>query len=94
MELIVCSVDVVGEIGIMFDVQRTATVVAKTSCTLLTLTKEEVNQVLTNYPDVKKSMMAAAQARIQSLVKEYEKCGKKITNEMKQISEIGIEAVI
>jgi CRP-like cAMP-binding protein len=78
----------------MFDVQRTATVVAKTPCTLLTLTKEEVNQVLANYPDIKKSMMKAGQQRIQRLVQEYERCGKRITDELKQIYELGVEAVL
>jgi CRP-like cAMP-binding protein len=77
----------------MFDVQRTATVVAKTPCTLLTLTKEEVNQVLDSYPDIKRNMRTAAKARIQALVEEYARYGKKITDEMKQISEIGAEAV-
>jgi CRP-like cAMP-binding protein len=91
---IVFSSSLVGEIGIIFDVQRTATVVAKTSCTLLTLTKEEVNQGLKNYPDVKKSMISAAQARIQSLLHEYERRGKHITDEMKTITEIGAKAVI
>jgi CRP-like cAMP-binding protein len=78
----------------MFDVQRTATVVAKTPCTLLTLTKEEVNQVLNSYPDIKRNMRNAAKARIQALVEEYARCGKKITDEMKQISQIGAEAVL
>ncbi len=84
----------VGEVGIIFDVQRTATVVAKNTCILLMLNKEEVNQVLKSYPDIHRSMKQDAQSRISALVKEYEKSGKKVTNEMKLISELAFEVVL
>jgi hypothetical protein len=38
-------------------------------------------------------MKQDAQSRISTLVKEYKKSGKKVTNEMKLISELEFEAV-
>lgn len=95
LELIVSSVlIVVGEIGILFDVVRTATVVAKTNCTLLTLTAEKVSQKLLDYPKIRKTLRQSAHLRLVSLTKEYERNGKTVpTDIMKQIDEFVVATV-
>lgn len=69
----------VGEIGILFDVKRTATVVAKTAGTLATLTSEKVQKELAAYPQINKSIQDQAQLRLLSLAKEYERVGRKVS---------------
>ncbi|KAI8925601.1 hypothetical protein BC831DRAFT_460245 [Entophlyctis helioformis] len=66
-----------GEIGILFDVKRTATVVAKTNCTLVTLTSEEVRQKLSKYPEIKQAMKNAAQGRLDIMTQELARAGRK-----------------
>lgn len=73
---------------------RTATVVAKTPCTLLTLTAESVAHALESYPEIKKNVTEQAQKRLILLAKEYEKSGKKISSDVsKQIQDLGLAAV-
>ncbi|KAJ2994281.1 hypothetical protein HDV02_001716 [Globomyces sp. JEL0801] len=67
-----------GEIGIMYDVKRTANVVAKTNCTLIVLTAEKVNLILESFPEIKQSMKENAQERMISLADEYNKTGKSV----------------
>ncbi len=106
MELIVCflpycnlvtclfSIYIVGEIGILFDVRRTATVVAKTPCTLLTLTADKVSQELEAYPEIRHNVRSIAQTRLLSLTKQYEMSGKKVSSDItRQIAEFGVAAV-
>ncbi|KAL2914794.1 hypothetical protein HK105_205725 [Polyrhizophydium stewartii] len=73
-----------GEIGILFDVKRTATVVAKTSCTLVTLMSEDVQQRLQMFPEIKEAMRRAAKERFEVMVRELERAGRKPTNEVMQ----------
>ncbi|KAJ3312470.1 hypothetical protein HDV04_003070 [Boothiomyces sp. JEL0838] len=82
----------VGEIAIVFDSRRTATVIAKTNCILMVLTAEKVSQLLEHYPDIRKSMKRSAHARVLSLEKEYEKSGKSLNLELlRQVKEFGME---
>ncbi|KAJ3354290.1 hypothetical protein HDU91_005787, partial [Kappamyces sp. JEL0680] len=82
---------VVGEIGILFDVTRTATVVAKTPCTLLSLTSERVSQELAVHPEIAKRVRDNAQERLLSLAKEYERNGKSVSSDIRrQIQEFGV----
>ena len=71
-----------GEIGIMFNMKRTATVVAKTNCTLVVMTGDELKSVLKNYPAAEKSMQKAAHQRVTDLAKEYEVSGKPMSPEL------------
>ncbi|KAJ3272349.1 hypothetical protein HDV01_005783 [Terramyces sp. JEL0728] len=81
-----------GEIAIVFDSHRTATVVAKTNCILMVLTAEKVNQILDHYPDIRKSMKRSAHARVLSLEKEYQKSGKSLSLDLlRQVKEFGME---
>jgi CRP-like cAMP-binding protein len=84
----------VGEIGILFDVKRTATVVAKTSCTLLSLTSENVSEELAAYPEIALRVRENAHGRLVALAQEYEKNGKKLSTDIsRQIQEFGVKAV-
>ncbi|KAI9206712.1 uncharacterized protein BJ171DRAFT_597363 [Polychytrium aggregatum] len=65
-----------GEIGIVFGVNRTATVIAKTKLLLASLTSEHLAAILGKYPDVNKIIRAEAQERFQQLAKEMERAGK------------------
>jgi hypothetical protein len=81
---------IVGEIGILFDVKRTATVVAKTAGTLATLTSEKVQKELAAYPQINKIIQEQAQNRLLSLAKEYEKVGRKVSTVLAEhIAQLG-----
>jgi F-box/leucine-rich repeat protein 7 len=58
-----------GEIGILFNCPRTATVVARTNCVLVSLTKEGLNQLLPFYPTVETAIKNEAQERLAVLNK-------------------------
>lgn len=53
-----------GEIGILFNRPRTATVIARTKVLLGVLTKDALNQVLEDYPDLEKIIRHEAQERL------------------------------
>ena len=53
-----------GEIGILMDRPRTATVVAQTKCLLVVLTKEDLRQILPSYPEVEKAIREEAKERL------------------------------
>ena len=72
----------VGEIGIMFNMKRTASVVAKTNCTLLVMTGDDLRSVLKKYPEAERSMQKAAHQRITDLAREYDKSGRPMTPEL------------
>lgn len=78
----------------MFDVKRTATVVAKTRCTLLTLTSENVKRVLELFPRINERFQEAAQDRIVKLQQDYKKLGKTMeVNLDRQITDLEIQFV-
>lgn len=68
----------VGEIGILFDVERTATVVAKSSCTLVSLTSEDVHDALVSYPEIKEIMRRSAKERLRVITDQLERAGRKM----------------
>ncbi|KAL9115866.1 MAG: hypothetical protein Q9227_000234 [Pyrenula ochraceoflavens] len=53
-----------GEIGILMDRPRTATVVARTRCLLVSLTRENLRRILPSYPDVEKAIREEAKERL------------------------------
>lgn len=75
----------------MFRVLRTANVVARSHCVLLTLTAEEIDLKLLAYPEVKQGMTEAAQIRLLDLAKEYEKYGRVVPADLiKQLKHVEV----
>lgn len=59
-----------GEIGILMDVPRTATIIARSRCLLFVLTKEALRRELPKFPDVEKTIREEAMERLQLLEKK------------------------
>ncbi|KAL2756535.1 hypothetical protein ACRALDRAFT_2026593 [Sodiomyces alcalophilus JCM 7366] len=59
-----------GEIGVLMDVPRTASVVARTKCLLVQLKKEDLQAELPNFPDMEKAIREEAQERLNILKKK------------------------
>ncbi|CEP12872.1 hypothetical protein [Parasitella parasitica] len=58
-----------GEIGILYSMPRTATVIASTKCIVAALTAEEVRAILPMYPEVEKMLRFEAEERLTMLKK-------------------------
>lgn len=56
-----------GEIGILMERPRTATIVARTRCLLVSLKKEDLQKILPSYPDVERAIREEAQERLMIL---------------------------
>jgi F-box/leucine-rich repeat protein 7 len=61
-----------GEIGILMDRPRTATVIARTRCLLLVLKKEDLRKVLPEYPDIENAIREEALERLAITEKKKE----------------------
>ncbi|OAP64358.1 hypothetical protein AYL99_00330 [Fonsecaea erecta] len=59
-----------GEIGILMERPRTATVVARTRCMVLVLKKEDLKKILPKYPDVEQAIRDEALERLTQLEKK------------------------
>ena len=59
-----------GEIGILMELPRTATVVARTRCLVLALKKEDLQTILPRYPDVDRAIREEASERYTQLLKK------------------------
>jgi F-box/leucine-rich repeat protein 7 len=64
-----------GEIGILMDVPRTATIIARTKCLLVVLKKEDLRVELPNFPEMEKTIMEEAQERLTILNKKRKESG-------------------
>ncbi|KAF4633220.1 hypothetical protein G7Y89_g4905 [Cudoniella acicularis] len=64
-----------GEIGILMDVPRTATIIARTKCLLVVLKKEDLRAELPNFPEMEKAIMEEAQERLTILNKKRKESG-------------------
>ncbi|KAI9742864.1 MAG: hypothetical protein M1818_003593 [Claussenomyces sp. TS43310] len=64
-----------GEIGILMDVPRTATIVARTKCLLVVLKKEDLRAELPNFPEMEKAIREEAQERLTILNKKRKESG-------------------
>lgn len=64
-----------GEIGILMDVPRTATIIARTKCLLVVLKKEDLRAELPNFPDMEQAIMEEAQERLTILNKKRKEGG-------------------
>ncbi|PLN86249.1 cyclic nucleotide-binding domain protein [Aspergillus taichungensis] len=59
-----------GEIGVLMDRPRTATIIARTRCMLVVLTKEDFRNILPRFPDVERAIRDEAQERLMILEKK------------------------
>ncbi|KAF7546679.1 hypothetical protein G7Z17_g8257 [Cylindrodendrum hubeiense] len=64
-----------GEIGVLMQMPRTATIVARTKCLLLVLKKEDLQAVLPAFPDMEKAIREEAQERLNVLKKRRQEGG-------------------
>ncbi|KAB5578868.1 hypothetical protein GE09DRAFT_990313 [Coniochaeta sp. 2T2.1] len=65
-----------GEIGVLMDVPRTATIIARTKCMLVVLKKEDLQAELPKYPDMEKAIRQEAQERLAILKKKRQEGGQ------------------
>lgn len=66
-----------GEIGVLMDMPRTATIVARTKCLLLVLKKEDLQQELPRFPDMEKAIRHEAHERLTILNKKRHESGSR-----------------
>ncbi|KAE8146438.1 hypothetical protein BDV25DRAFT_162444 [Aspergillus avenaceus] len=59
-----------GEIGVLMDRPRTATIIARTRCLLVVLTKEDFRKILPRFPEVEQAIRDEAQERLMLLEKK------------------------
>jgi F-box/leucine-rich repeat protein 7 len=59
-----------GEIGILFSIPRTATIIADTKCFVACLTAETLQKILPKYPQVEKVIRFEAEERLAILTKK------------------------
>ncbi|KAK4094511.1 hypothetical protein Purlil1_1116 [Purpureocillium lilacinum] len=59
-----------GEIGVLMDMPRTATIVARTKCLLVVLKKEDLQLVMPKFPDMQRAILEEAQERLNLLKKK------------------------
>jgi F-box and leucine-rich repeat protein 7 len=64
-----------GEIGILMDVPRTATIIARTKCLLVVLKKEDLRAELPGFPEMGQAIMEEAQERLTILNKKRKESG-------------------
>lgn len=56
-----------GEIGVLMDIPRTATIIARTRCMLVVLKKEDLTKELPKFPDVERAIRDEASERLSIL---------------------------
>lgn len=64
-----------GEIGILMDVPRTATIIARTKCLLVVLKEEDLRTELPKFPSMEQAIMEEAQERLTILNKKRKERG-------------------
>ncbi|KAM0441128.1 hypothetical protein ACHAPT_000433 [Fusarium lateritium] len=65
-----------GEIGVLMQMPRTATIIARTKCLLLVLKKEDLYTVMPKFPEMEKAIREEAQERLNLLKKKRQEGGK------------------
>ncbi|KJZ76138.1 hypothetical protein HIM_04594 [Hirsutella minnesotensis 3608] len=65
-----------GEIGVLMNMPRTATIVARTKCLLLVLKKEDLQLIMPKFPDMEKAILEEAQERLNLLKKKKRQDGR------------------
>ncbi|KAF2090139.1 RNI-like protein [Saccharata proteae CBS 121410] len=66
-----------GEIGVLMDVPRTATIVAKMRSMVVRLNKEDLRKELPNFPDVERAIREEAKERLAILERKKKEIGSK-----------------
>eukprot|EP00667_Euglena_gracilis_P004863 EG_transcript_4893 len=74
-----------GEIALLYDTKRTATIVARTYCDLFVLNKEDLKKVMKKFPEQSKVIQEVAHERFQHIVE---------TQRKKEVSEDGSESSV
>lgn len=64
-----------GEIGVLMDMPRTATIVARSKCLLVVLKKEDLHAELPGFPDMEKAIRQEAQERLAILERKRQERG-------------------
>ena len=64
-----------GEIGVLMDMPRTATIVSRSKCLLLVLKKEDLQAVMPKYPEMEKAIREEAIERLNLLKKKRNEGG-------------------
>ncbi|KAK4154713.1 hypothetical protein C8A00DRAFT_32533 [Chaetomidium leptoderma] len=64
-----------GEIGVLMDMPRTATIISRTKCLLVVLKKEDLQAELPKYPEMEKAIRHEAQERLAILKKKRQEGG-------------------
>ncbi|KAF6814832.1 cyclic nucleotide-binding domain-containing protein [Colletotrichum sojae] len=67
-----------GEIGVLMNIPRTATIVARTKCLLVVLKKEDLQAELPKFPDMEKAIRHEAQERLNILKQKRQEGGQPI----------------
>ncbi|KAI5923932.1 hypothetical protein F4810DRAFT_700879 [Camillea tinctor] len=67
-----------GEIGVLMDMPRTATIVARTKCLILVLKKEDLHLELPKFPDMEKAIRHEAHERLTILNKKRQENGRSL----------------
>ncbi|KAI0393727.1 hypothetical protein F5Y17DRAFT_466719 [Xylariaceae sp. FL0594] len=65
-----------GEIGVLMDMPRTATIIARTKCLLLVLKKEDLQLELPKFPEMEKAIRHEAHERLTITAKKRQESGK------------------
>ncbi|KAK5630456.1 hypothetical protein RRF57_006171 [Xylaria bambusicola] len=65
-----------GEIGVLMNVPRTATIIARTKCLLLVLKKEDLQLELPKFPDMDKAIRHEAHERLAITAKKRQESGR------------------
>lgn len=87
--------NIVGEVGVLFDVKRTATVIAKTPCILMCLNGEKLKKLLDLHDQIKMQMHHSASTRVQTMAKAYGSKGRALSEDItNRLSEFGISNVL
>ncbi|KAG6249505.1 hypothetical protein E4U23_002093 [Claviceps purpurea] len=72
-----------GEIGVLMNMPRTATIVARAKCLLLVLKREDLHTVIPQFPDMEKAIREEAQERLHLLKKQRQERGGASPNSSK-----------
>ncbi|KAF2186676.1 RNI-like protein [Zopfia rhizophila CBS 207.26] len=70
-----------GEIGILMDIPRTATIIANMRSLVVRLNKEDLKKELPNFPDVERVIMEEAKERLSILERKKKEIGSSTTKE-------------
>ncbi|KAI0474878.1 RNI-like protein [Xylaria cf. heliscus] len=65
-----------GEIGVLMNMPRTATIIARTKCLLLVLKKEDLQLELPKFPDMEKAIRHEAHERLAVTAKKRQESGR------------------